>query len=59
MFKLMNEYFRQIDKETNKKDEIYKIIHLSICMIFSAHATIADAIKDLDKMDKKRAKTEA
>jgi hypothetical protein len=46
MFKLMHEYFRQIDKESHKKDEINKVIHLSICMIFNAHATIADAIKD-------------
>ena len=47
MFKLMNEQFAQIDKESNKSAEIYKIIHLSICMIFAAHATIAESIKDI------------
>lgn len=46
LFKLLFEYFKQIDKETNKSDEINKIIHLEFCMIFNAHATIADAIKD-------------
>jgi Est1 DNA/RNA binding domain len=53
-FKLMQEYFAQIDKDSNKKDEINKIIHLSLCMIFAAHATIAEGIKDIQKQSKKR-----
>lgn len=53
MFKLMLEYFAQIDKESNKKDEVCKIIHLCLCMIFVAHATIADGIKDLQKVSKR------
>lgn len=56
MFKLMHEYFLQIDRESNKREEIYKVIHLSICMIFAAHATIAEAIKDIEKQERKRAK---
>jgi hypothetical protein len=45
----MQEYFSLIDKETNKREEINKIIHLSFCMIFVAHATIAESIKDHEK----------
>ena len=59
MFKLMQEYFAQIDKESNKRDDIYKVIHLSICMIFVSHATIAESIKDHEKlMIKKSSKEE-
>ncbi|CDW86913.1 UNKNOWN [Stylonychia lemnae] len=50
---LFNEYFISIDKEANKIEEIDKIIHLSIIMIFIAHATIADTIKDLQKQGRK------
>jgi hypothetical protein len=50
--KLLNEYFISIDKESNKNDEINKIIHISIIMIFIAHATIADTLKDLLKHQK-------
>lgn len=50
----MSEYFLLIDKESNKRDELNKVIHLSICMIFSAHATITDALKDLEKQAKKK-----
>lgn len=53
MFKLMHEYFSQIDKEVSKRDDINKIIHLSLCMIFCAHATIAEAIKDIEKQQRK------
>ena len=45
----MNEFFILIDKESNKADEISKIIHVSLIMIFIAHATISDTIKDLSK----------
>ena len=44
MFKLMHEYFGLIDKEINKKDEINRVVHISLCMIFAAHATIADVL---------------
>jgi hypothetical protein len=47
--KLMEDYFIQIDKESNKQDEINKIIHIALIMIFIAHATIMDTIKDLKK----------
>jgi hypothetical protein len=50
----MHEYFGQIDKESNKREEINKVIHLSLCMIFVAHATIAEAIKDNEKYERKR-----
>lgn len=46
MFKLMHEYFGLIDKEVNKKDEINRVVHISLCMIFAAHATIADVLSD-------------
>jgi len=49
LFKMMHEYFTLIDKETSKREEINKVIHLSLCMIFVAHATIAEAIKDNEK----------
>jgi hypothetical protein len=50
----MQDYFSLIDKETNKQEEINKIIHLALCMIFVAHATIAEAIKDHEKQEKKK-----
>ena len=50
----MQDYFTLIDKETNKREEINKIIHLALCMIFAAHATIAEAIKDHEKQEKKK-----
>lgn len=56
MFKLMQEYFSQIDREVSKKEDINKIIHLSLCMIFCAHATIAEAIKDVEKQTRKQRK---
>eukprot|EP00347_Sterkiella_histriomuscorum_P013648 403363909 len=52
--RLLNEYFLQIDRESNKSDDINKIIHLSIVMIFIAHATIADSIKDIQKQKLKK-----
>ena len=45
----MQDYFSLIDRETNKREEINKIIHLELCIIFVAHATIAEAIKDHEK----------
>jgi hypothetical protein len=56
LFKLMHDYFALIDKETNKREEINKVIHLALCMIFVAHATIAEAIKDHEKLEKKKRK---
>ena len=50
----MHDYFALIDKETNKREEINKVIHLALCMIFVAHATIAEAIKDHDKLERKK-----
>jgi hypothetical protein len=53
MFKLMQDYFTLIDREeVSKKEDINKIIHISLCMIFCAHATIAEAIKDVQKQQK-------
>jgi hypothetical protein len=52
----MHDYFALIDKETNKREEINKVIHLALCMIFVAHATIAEAIKDHEKLEKKKRK---
>jgi hypothetical protein len=54
LFKLMQDYFAIIDKETSKREEINKIIHLALCMIFIAHASIAEAIKDHEKQIRKR-----
>jgi hypothetical protein len=45
----MIEFFILIDKESNKTDEIGKIIHVSLIMIFIAHSTISDTIKDISK----------
>jgi hypothetical protein len=52
----MHDYFALIDKETNKREEINKVIHLALCMIFVAHATIAEAIKDHEKLERKKRK---
>ena len=49
----MQDYFGQIDKEANKREDINKLIHLSLCTIFIAHATIADSLKDLEKSEAK------
>ncbi len=49
MTKQLNEYFILIDKLQNKEDEIGKMIHISIIMIFNAHATISETLKDLQK----------
>ena len=57
LFRLMHDYFGQIDNEVNKRDDINKLIHLSLCTIFIAHATIAESIKDKEKRDSKRLKT--
>ena len=50
----MHDYFSLIDKESNKREEINKVIHLALCMIFVAHATIAEAIKDHEKLERKK-----
>ena len=49
MFKLMHEYFGLIDKQSNKKDDINKVVHITLCMIFIAHSSIADALHDKKK----------
>lgn len=54
LFRLMHDYFGQIDKEVNKRDDINKLIHLCLCTIFIAHATIAESIKDQEKRDTKK-----
>ena len=46
LFRLMHDYFGQIDNEANKREDINKLIHLSLCTIFIAHATVAESIKD-------------
>ena len=49
----MHDYFGQIDKEANKREDINKLIHMSLCTIFIAHATIAESLKDLEKHNAK------
>jgi hypothetical protein len=46
---LLNEYFNQIDQESNISMEVSKIIHISLCMIFIAHSTITNTSKELQK----------
>lgn len=49
---LLKEYFASIDSESNKSGEVAKIIHICLCMIFIAHATITDASKQVIKKEK-------
>ncbi len=46
---MTTDYFIQIDKDSNKAAEIYKVIHLCLIMIFIAHATITESKKELAK----------
>jgi hypothetical protein len=46
---LIKDYFASIDKESNKSQEVNKIIHVCITMIFIAHATITEGTKEFIK----------
>lgn len=40
-------YLNQVDKEFNKSQEILKLQHIGVVLIFIAHATISDASREL------------
>lgn len=44
---LFNDYLSYIDTESNKTFEVNKLLHLALNLMFVAHATIADATKEV------------
>lgn len=47
----LKEYLSTVDKESNKSAEMMKLQHISLILIFIAHATISDATKEVQSLD--------
>ena len=48
LFTYLIYYLNEIDKQSNKTNEIQRMQHIAFILIFIAHACISDASRDLD-----------
>jgi hypothetical protein len=44
-------YFASIEKEIEKSSEVSKVIYISLCMLFIAHAAIHESSKSLNECE--------
>lgn len=49
LFTHLIHYLNDIEKQTNKLNEVQTMVHISFILIFIAHACISDASRDLEQ----------
>ena len=48
LFTHLIHYLNEIEKQTNKLNEVQTMVHISFILIFIAHATISDSSRELE-----------
>lgn len=53
LFTHLIHYLNDIEKQTNKLNEVQTMVHISFILIFIAHASISDSSRELEQRQKK------